>query len=331
MFFSSKPAHETEGESDDAQPIKFVDLFAGVGGASTGAMNAGYQVTLAVDYCPDVLATHEHNHPHTKHMCMALPPNKPLPLPSADERWHLHGSPPCTLLSQANPARTKARANEGLKLVKWYVEFALSSSAETWSMEQVAMPAVLKLLESYRQKPQYRRKLDYAAFWFQKLGVPQKRRRVIAGSPALIAKLRRVRPTYTSVTRVIDAPRGTHVRNGGRWGHPYIDGKPSRYYTDDDMCLPCTGAVYTVTGGNPLRWATPHTGTPLVRLTIDESSLLQCFPKGYEHLGTMKQGLLGVGNAIPPLIIEKMLTEPSRPPSPSLRWRPPVRPRWATV
>jgi len=72
-------------------PGKFVDLFAGYGGASTGATNAGYDVVLAVDNWEHAVGVHQLNHPQTQHLCMELPPAEPLPLPEAGEKWHLHG------------------------------------------------------------------------------------------------------------------------------------------------------------------------------------------------------------------------------------------------
>ena len=70
------------------------DLFAGCGGASTGAVDAGYEVVLAVDAKGPLplidadagaLAMHaanpRANHPSATHVCAALPPALPLPLP----------------------------------------------------------------------------------------------------------------------------------------------------------------------------------------------------------------------------------------------------------
>ena len=125
-------------DSDDEDRGKFVDLFAGIGGASTGATNAGYNVVLAVDNWELAMETHAINHPRTHHLCMQLPPaaGEELPLPAAGEKWHLHGSPPCTLLSEANHrTRTAEEFAEGLAMVRWYIDYALASSATTgaWS------------------------------------------------------------------------------------------------------------------------------------------------------------------------------------------------------
>ena len=330
---------EPPAESEQrARAVKFVDLFAGIGGASTGAMNAGYVVTLAVDSCDKVLATHEANHPHARHVCTTLPSPEPLPVPAAGERWHLHGSPPCTLLSSANvrgdadPARQEWRHEEGLRLVRWYLDYALASSADTWSMEQVPSPQVIALLDEYRRpSAPHRSRLAYHVFRFDNIGVPQRRRRLIAGTPKLIARLRRAKRQVRSVRSVIAEPRGTHTRNGNQKGAPVRRGSKEReFYGPDDHCLPISEPSHTVIAGYPLKWATPHTGTPLKSFSVAESAALQCFPEDYVHIGCAGQATKGIGNAVPPLVMRKLLTDPDggRPPSPSLAWRLPVTPRW---
>ena len=112
--------HAKPSSTNGAPMGKFVDLFAGLGAVSTGAMNAGYHVVLAVDSCEQVLKVHAKNHPRVKHLCVTLPPSDPLPVPTNDERWHCHGSPPCTLVSRANRrTRTPEEAEQGLELVRY--------------------------------------------------------------------------------------------------------------------------------------------------------------------------------------------------------------------
>ncbi len=42
-----------------------IDLFAGAGGMSLGAIAAGVNVALAVECDPDAAVTYSHNHPDT--------------------------------------------------------------------------------------------------------------------------------------------------------------------------------------------------------------------------------------------------------------------------
>ena len=48
-------------------PILVIDLFCGIGGFSTGAIQAGANVILAVDMWNDAIVIHTKNHPNTTH------------------------------------------------------------------------------------------------------------------------------------------------------------------------------------------------------------------------------------------------------------------------
>lgn len=315
-----------DSASHSGERPKFVDLFCGIGGASTGAMNAGYQVVLAVDSWQKALGVHKRNHPHTKHLCLKLPPTEPLTLPGADTIWHLHGSPPCTLLSQAaNRTRTEEEREEGAELVKWFLDFALTSEATTWSMEQVPARHVTDLLNEYchRDAPFFS-KIDWDIFDFADYGVPQHRRRILAGSPHLIGKMRKARKRHASVSSFITKPRGTHIRNNVAYGKQPKQGASGqrKHYTNDDCCRPISEASYTVCASQPLFWATPGTDTKLEWLTPEEGLRLQAFPKGYQ-LGYLSNSATqcGVGNALPPPVITQLLNTTNRSVSPSLMWQ----------
>ena len=49
--------------------IRFIDLFCGAGGSSTGLVEAGYELVLAVNHWHVAVATHEANHPGADHWC----------------------------------------------------------------------------------------------------------------------------------------------------------------------------------------------------------------------------------------------------------------------
>lgn len=305
-------------------------MFAGIGGASTGAMNAGYTVALAVDMCPTALAVHAANHPHTTHVCMTLPPSPdapPLPLPASDVEWHLHGSPPCTALSQCRTTNRDATlVADGLTLVRWYLEFALASRATTWSMEQVAVEPVLAVLREFKRR--HPQQLDFAVVNFERLGVPQTRKRVLAGTPVLIRRVKRVRRRVRSVRDVVAHPRGTHVRSERLYdGRGRPDGT-RRKLTKNECCRSVGKPSYTIVAYKPLRWATPHTNAPLARLTSNESAALQTFPLQYTFHHHATTAINGIGNAVPPLVMQELLAGAKSnlsapPPSPSLMWRAP--------
>ena len=296
---------------------KFVDLFCGVGGASLGAVRAGYDVVLAVDSWDLAIQTHALNHPSAAHMLIELPPSEPLPLPSASEEWHLHGSPPCTKLSSANQKRDGEDTEAALELVRWYVDFALESSASSWSMEQVSMPSVVRLMESYKTREHANRnRVAWTLEDFYDHGVPQHRKRLIAGDPETVARLRRAPSIRRSIRDVVAIPGGDWVRNSVHRGgtrRPDPE-RPGRWiYTEygmEDALVSVNGPSHTVTSNN-LRWAwkSPETGRMEFKIISPfECALLQCFPSEYRFPDCGKANTQRmVGNALPPVVATRFL------------------------
>lgn len=180
-------------------------------------------------------------------------------------------------------------------------------------MEQVATPMVLELLDSYKAARAHKdERFDFDVFDFYNFGVPQHRRRVIAGSRSVVARLRRraANPLRRSLKDVIAKPRGTHtrtyvVRSSAR---PGPDGRERyQYYGIDEGCRPITGAVHCATAGYPLRWATPHTNTKPVSFTPREMASVQCFPPHYILPTKRSDANRALGNALPPVVMSLML------------------------
>ena len=313
--------------------LEVYDLFCGAGGFSTGARTAGCTVVFACDSSVEAIETHKRNHPSTTHRVCTLP--CALPLPTDGRPFHLHGSPPCQKFSSVNKGLGDWRHKDAaIDMVEWYLEYALASRATSWSMEQVPAREVLEVVERVRRK--HSRRMAYAVLRLDKLGVPQTRKRLVAGSPHLIAKLlreSRQQPTRT-VRSVIAKPRGTHVRGGnkkirqtqrivtladGSWRYEYDSAKWS------DFCCPIDGLSPTVTGRHALNWITGN-GEGGNRSVMHpwELAALQTFPLGYKLPTNKYQAYLQVGNAVPPRVAELMLHGENRnsPVSPSLRRSP---------
>lgn len=335
---------DPEARVERGRDWAFVDLFCGIGGASQGASEAGHKVVLAVDSCPKALKVHEANHPHTEHVCATLPTPEPLPLPTSGA-WHLHGSPPCTKLSQLNKLERDSEATmQGLQMVRWYLEFALASGATSWTMEQVDMPEVRAVVEELMAHGSpHRGKLDYQVVDMSELGVPQQRKRLLAGTPALIARLRRLSHVRRGVSDAIPAVRGTHTKNAGitksvrRWKDAYgrVIKKGYHIHTGYEITRPVRLPGYTITtaGG---RWCSPAKGDQTKFMTVAEAAALQTFPPTYAMHTSRTVAMRGVGNAVPPLLMRRLLggpvdlpqqasdpaLRPPSPPSPSLTRRP---------
>jgi len=199
-------------------------------------------------------------------------------------------------------------------------------------MEQVPNVQLLELLATYKQRN--KTKLDYDVFRFEELGVPQKRRRLIAGSPCVVARLRRAvgASKKRAVTDVVESPKGTHIRNCTSTMSTKVDASGKKYFVKAEkyeLCAPVGGPSHTIIAHSALRWATPSLGEdhPFTRLTARESALIQGFSPHYDIgdgcAALERRALRGVGNAVPPVVIEQALSD--RPVSPSIRWRPPAR------
>ena len=206
-----------------------------------------------------------------------------------------------------------------LDLVEWYIRFALASTAISWSMEQVAAPEVIKVVE--RLRLEHRGQFSYAIIPFKKLGVPQNRKRLIAGSVHLVAKLLRhvQHPTFKSVRSVISKPRGTYLRGNNAYRRETQrvvvgeDGK-ERYKYDrakwTDYCFPIDGVAPTVLR-TALVWITGNgEGCNRSVLWPSELAALQTFPPTYKWPNGKNNAYYQIANAVPPRVAELMLRKP---------------------
>ena len=302
--------------------LDIYDLFCGCGGFSEGCRQAGHRVVFACDSNPDALAVHAANHSEASHLCASLPVRRStLPFPTDGRPFHVHGSPPCTTFSTMNSrsggealaaGRTKAT-----RLVRWFLKMALASGCTSWTMEQVPSSLVLAVVERVRRKNINR--VDYEIFELRDLGVAQTRKRLIAGTPELIARLRRLlcHSRRRSVLDVLPAARGTHVRSSLRWEtarlrHLRRPGESKYVYIPSSDPLhashPVSGPAPTVVTTGPLKWATRGVSAQPT-LTVKELAALQTFPLTYVLPDTQRLGQLLVGNAVPPLVAQLLMAK----------------------
>src|SRR5579875_561069 len=91
--------------------VSVTDLFCGAGGSTTGAMQAGAEVRLAVNHWPRALETHQTNYPHVEHMLADISQTDPRRYPSTTV---LLASPECTNHSLSKGVKRKGQAQLGL-------------------------------------------------------------------------------------------------------------------------------------------------------------------------------------------------------------------------
>ena len=318
-----------------ADGLEVYDAFAGAGGFSCGAVQAGCRVVCALDNDPVALQTHARNHPHTEHRCVELPLRADaLPYPTDGRRFHAHFSPPCQRFSSQNARHRKPgdRA-QAERLVEWSVDTALASRASSWSLEQVISTHVVALLE--RAKRRYPGRIAYACLDLSELGVPQTRKRLLAGPPALIAHVLRQasRAKRRCVRDAIAQPRGTHIRSTKGWKGQSRDAcgrKVLRKAGWGDNCFPISGPSPTVLNARGLNWITkPGSYEHRPRLSTADYASLQTFPPTYKWPEQRALAQAQIGNAVPPTVAEVVMrgVRALEPSSPSLR-RPPPTLRW---
>ena len=293
------------------------DLFAGGGGFSTGAELAGCTVAYACDAWQEAVEIYRENHPGTRAECLELPAR--IPFPTDGRPFHVHGSPPCQRFTDMGRAHnTCTSVAKAGTLVEWFLETALTCGATSWSMEQVSKRDTITIVERMRKR--YPSRVAYATIDFYELGVPQRRKRLIAGSPELIGRLVRMcgMERRRSIRNSIPRPRGTMVRNNKGWTHQRLrharkPGESKYVYskvTDADCGLfPLTGPAPTVTTCGDVRWWwRTADGTPRsVKMSVLDNALLQTFPSNYKWPSDVEFARQLIGNAVPPLVAQLML------------------------
>lgn len=281
---------------------RVVDLFCGGGGFSEGARAAGCDVVLAVDCDAEALQVHASNHPSTTHVCARLPDDAlhARLLDHVREGAHVHASPPCQKLSQANRRATSDDVDASLSLVRWYLDFVVAARPRTWTMEQVGVPAVRDVLR--RARDAHPEVVDFLVVDVSDFGVPQNRRRVLAGPPALVERLRKRTASAPASVRdlVPDAP-ATHVQSTTT--NTPVRGEADRTHRPlrpEEHVRAVDGPSYTILARQAPWWCDAR-GTRLRRLTPQECALVQTFPPEY-NLSRVRTTAAQriVGNAVPP-------------------------------
>jgi DNA (cytosine-5)-methyltransferase 1 len=103
--------------------LKFLDLFCGAGGFSTGAMwaaeRAGYEIDLTcVNHWSVAIETHKANHPKARHLCTGVDDVDPYKLFKPGELFALLAAPECTEHSYAKGGRA---VNDQRRVTAWCV------------------------------------------------------------------------------------------------------------------------------------------------------------------------------------------------------------------
>ena len=169
--------------------MRLVDAYAGSGGMSAGAIAAGCTPILGIDSDHVPLQYWAANCPGARAVCVTLGGDEPVDWPEPAPDIHIHLSPPCTALSKARAASAPAAQRDAaLGAIRWCIELVLSRGYVSWSLENVATPAVVACVRELASAHPARVAslvLDAADY-----GVPSSRARLIASTPEVIRALK---------------------------------------------------------------------------------------------------------------------------------------------
>lgn len=275
-----------------------VDLFCGVGGFSCGAKQAGHHIALLVDNHDAVLSCAGCNFPEAKVVNLTLgtveSDNIIMKQISNWSKTHIHASPPCTSLSNANKTASDAERMEALRLLGWCIEFALNSGCSSYSVENVSTPIILDFV---RQKcALYPDRMDYITLDCASFGVPQARRRLIISSPHIVNKLRNSQNKRCTVRQALgNVLASDYVKNAA------TSVKKKVYLRSVDEI------GFTVTASRCLTFC-DREGNTVRGMHPSELAALQTFPPGWKLPSSFREQIKAIGNAIPPLFAKCIMS-----------------------
>jgi DNA (cytosine-5)-methyltransferase 1 len=130
--------------------LTLTDLFAGFGGASSGAVQVpGIELVIAANHWPLAVEVHNSNHPTADHACVDLHLEDPGYFPSTDLLW---ASPECTQWSQANGKKPDlARILGGWSLFD-DLDDDLKLDEDAATRSRLLMFDVLRFIEHHRYR-----------------------------------------------------------------------------------------------------------------------------------------------------------------------------------
>lgn len=297
--------------------MRIVDLFAGAGGSSIGAVAAGARVVWAANHWPVAVEVHRRNHPTTDHACQDLHQVDWRTVPQADLVW---ASPACQGHSRAaslggDGRRGTAPHHDALRSTAWAVVSCLECHKTPFAIVEnvvefrqwVLYPAWCAALEAlgYSVSEHVVDAVDF--------GVPQSRKRLFlvlsrSRNPLRLQLAKRdAVPFATCIdgsaagwTPVITRGRGVRERVArARRNHPR--GLVLSHYVTDHPGRSIDRPIGTVT--TKVQWALvreSRDGDEIRFLNALELRRAMGFPDDYELDGRLSTDTRLLGNAVCP-------------------------------
>lgn len=300
--------------------MKAIDLFAGMGGFSTGAKQAGVQVVWAANHWQQAVDIHARNHPETEHMCQDLHQARWERVPAHDI---LLASPCCQGHSKARGKAAGNPQHDASRSTAWAPVSALEFHRPDAGvienvpefLDWILYPAWKMAVEAlgYSVSPHILDAADY--------GVPQHRERmfiVLAKSRAPI-QLKLEKEAHISASTFVDYDAGdwTLVDKPGRAQATLDRIADGRRRFGERFIMPYYGSgsgltgrsldrpVGTITTKN--RWGVVD-GDRMRMFTKEESRDAMSFPRDCILPPGVTLATHMLGNAVPPQLAHRVIS-----------------------
>ncbi len=295
--------------------MRAIDLFAGLGGFSEGAEQAGCQVVWAANHWPAAVQVHANNHPETAHVCQDLQQADWTQVPTHD----------LLLASPACQGHTRARGKErphhdATRATAWAVVSALECHRPAlglienvpeftrWQLFPAWCSAINAL--GYAISPHLVDAADH--------GVPQNRERV------LIALTRSKHPIQLALPRREHVPAASIIDfDAGRWSAVEKPGRSAAtlgrvqngrrqhgdrfltaFYGKERGGRSLSRPVGTITTRD--RWAVVD-GSRMRMLSVDEARRAMGFRATYQLPDRQRDAMHMLGNAVCPPVVRDVI------------------------
>ena len=290
--------------------MKAIDLFAGLGGWSTGAVMAGAEVVWAANHWPDAVEWHSRNHPAAEHVCQDLHQADWSQVPAHDL---LLASPCCQGHSKARGKNHGNPQHDASRSTAW----AVVSAAEYHRPPVVLVENVPEFMQWQLYRPW---ELAMAALGYimsphlvdcADLGVPQNRVRLFlvgtrSKKPATL-NLPQKRHTSARDFLDLDGGRWSEIEKPGRAAATLERVRSGRREHGEDFLISYYGntktgrsmerPIGTITTRD--RWAIVR-GDKMRMLTAAENLTAMGFPAETKIPDNHRLAVHLAGNAVPP-------------------------------
>jgi DNA (cytosine-5)-methyltransferase 1 len=296
-----------------------IDLFAGLGGWTEGARQAGVRVLWAANHWRSAVDIHAANHPGTSHACQDLHQADWTQVPRHDV---LLASPACQGHSKA---RGKERPHhDATRSTAW----AVVSAAECHRPPLVVVENVPDFAK-WSLFPAWRQAMGALGYSLSEnlidaadCGVPQNRvRLLIVGTRSRSPlALRKPEQPHVAADHIIDfkAGRWSPVHRPGRAAATLERYAAGRRQHGERFVMPFYGSGSGKTGRSlhrPIgtittlpRWAIVDDDR-MRMLSVDEAREAMSFPADYRLPACGRLAMHMLGNAVPPLMAREVLTQ----------------------